>query len=91
MSKAYESFMPDTDISFVSDARPSLDQMCPSLYEDLDSEWTPRLSIGLESDFGSHGTPSLGKKASQIISLQSDNPSSSQENETLWGPVSIRN
>ncbi|KAM1743130.1 hypothetical protein ACFX11_013050 [Malus domestica] len=46
-NKSYE-LSSDTDISFVSSGRPSVDHMFPSFYDDLDSG--PRLSISPEID-----------------------------------------
>lgn len=47
---SYVSSAPESDISFVSSARPSVDRLFPSLYDDLDAGIAPRLSTG--SDFG---------------------------------------
>ncbi|XP_042492007.1 U-box domain-containing protein 35-like isoform X2 [Macadamia integrifolia] len=41
---------PDTDISFVSSGRPSIDRMFPSLYDHLESGRTPRLSTSSDHD-----------------------------------------
>ncbi|KAG5030083.1 hypothetical protein JHK87_013597 [Glycine soja] len=46
---SYESSIPDSDISFVSSGRPSVDRMFPSMYDDMDSG-TNRLSTGSDFD-----------------------------------------
>ncbi|XP_004513116.1 U-box domain-containing protein 52-like isoform X2 [Cicer arietinum] len=53
--KAYESSIPDSDISFVSSGRPSIDRIFPSLYnvDDLDNSSSgipSRLSFGSDFD-----------------------------------------
>lgn len=63
--RSYESTIPDSDISFVSSGRPSVDRMFPSLYEEMDSQtgMTPRLSIGSDFDLRSFGSSFSGAKS----------------------------
>ncbi|XP_058722324.1 U-box domain-containing protein 52-like [Vicia villosa] len=51
--KAYESSVPDSDISFVSSGRPSIDRIFPSMYniEDLDTSMSSGIPAGRLSDF----------------------------------------
>ncbi|KAF8407365.1 hypothetical protein HHK36_006493 [Tetracentron sinense] len=60
--KSYgELSLPDTDISFVSSGRPSIDHMFPSLYDNLESGRTPRLSNGSDLDNRSFESPMTHK------------------------------
>lgn len=63
MNKSHESSIPDSDISFVSSGRPSVDRMFPSLYEDLDNGIVPRLSCGSDFDSKSYGSSFSGAKS----------------------------
>jgi len=54
--RSYESSISDSDISFVSSGRPSIDRMFPSLYEEMDSGYGPRLSGGSDYDIRSFGS-----------------------------------
>ncbi|KAK9097594.1 hypothetical protein Sjap_023091 [Stephania japonica] len=45
-----ELTLPDTDISFVSSGRPSVDRMFPSFYDTMDTTRTPRLSTSSDAD-----------------------------------------
>ncbi|MCH98700.1 U-box domain-containing protein 35-like, partial [Trifolium medium] len=60
--RSYESTIPESDISFVSSGRPSVDRMFPSLYEEMDSGSgiTPRLSGGSDYDVRSFGSSFSG-------------------------------
>ncbi|OIV93978.1 hypothetical protein TanjilG_05681 [Lupinus angustifolius] len=58
--KAYESSIPDSDISFVSSGRPSIDRMFPSFYDEMDSG---RLSSGSDYDTRSYGSSFSGAKS----------------------------
>ncbi|CAI8594612.1 unnamed protein product [Vicia faba] len=51
--KAYESSCPDSDISFVSSGRPSIDRIFPSMYnmDDLDTSISSGIPTGRLSDF----------------------------------------
>ncbi|GMN53554.1 hypothetical protein TIFTF001_022683 [Ficus carica] len=73
-NKSYE-LSPDTDISFVSNARPTVDRIFPSLYDNIDPGMSPRLSIS--SDFDSLRTsfassPFSGNKSFDITSSPYD-------------------
>ncbi|KHM99859.1 U-box domain-containing protein 35 [Glycine soja] len=59
---SYESSIPDSDISFVSSGRPSVDRMFPSMYDDMDSG-TNRLSTGSDFDVRSFGSSFSGAKS----------------------------
>jgi hypothetical protein len=90
MNKSYELSMPDTDISFVSNGRPSVERIYPSLYDNLDSGMTPRLSTTSEFDIRSFGTSLSGNKSIHILSPQFDYSSSSHssgshESGAAWG------
>ncbi|XP_057510750.1 U-box domain-containing protein 35-like [Actinidia eriantha] len=77
---------PDTDISFVSSGRTSIDRMFPSFYDSLDTNRSPRLSS--YSDLDNHSFESLhfGRKSIDTttppefsqVSHDSDKSSSSQ-------------
>ncbi|KAF1872571.1 hypothetical protein Lal_00016407 [Lupinus albus] len=58
--KSFESSIPDSDISFVSNGRPSVDRMFPSFYDDMDSG---RLSSGSDCDARSYGSSFSGAKS----------------------------
>ncbi|CAL5215020.1 unnamed protein product [Lathyrus oleraceus] len=63
--RPYESTVIDSDISFVSSGRPSVDRMFPSLYEEMDSGsgMTPRLSGASDYDIRSFGSSFSGAKS----------------------------
>lgn len=54
--RSFESSIPDSDISFVSSGRPSVDRMFPSLYEEMDSGISSRLSSSSDYDLKSFGS-----------------------------------
>ncbi|XP_045822709.1 U-box domain-containing protein 35 [Trifolium pratense] len=56
--RSYESSIPESDISFVSSGRPSVDRLFPSLYEEMDS--VPRLSGSTDYDVRSFGSSFSG-------------------------------
>ncbi|KAL3001941.1 hypothetical protein AAZX31_08G027300 [Glycine max] len=59
----YESTIPDSDISFVSSGRPSVDRLFPSMYDDMDSGMNTRLSTGSDFDVRSFGSSFSGAKS----------------------------
>lgn len=59
--RSYESSIPDSDISFVSSGRPSIDRMFPMVYDEMDS--TPRFSSGSDNDVRSFGSSFSGAKS----------------------------
>ncbi|XP_047180268.1 U-box domain-containing protein 35-like [Vigna umbellata] len=61
--RSYESSIADSDISFVSSGRPSVDRMFPSMYDDMDSCINPRLSTGSDFDMRSYGSSFSGAKS----------------------------
>lgn len=61
--RSYTSSVPDTDISFVSSGRSSIDRMFPSVYDDLDSGMNPRFSAGSDFDYRSFGSSLSGAKS----------------------------
>lgn len=77
--RSYESSIPDSDISFVSSGRPSVDRMFPSMYDDLDSGITPRLSSGSDFDVRSFGSSFSGAKSIDLASPHGDYSFSSQD------------
>lgn len=89
MNKSYEASVPDTDISFVSNGRPSVDRMFPSLHDNLDFGMTPRLSSSSDFDIRSFGTSLSGNKSIHVMSPQFENSSShssgSHESGAAWG------
>ncbi|KAK7251469.1 hypothetical protein RIF29_34700 [Crotalaria pallida] len=54
--RSYDSSIPDSDISFVSSGRPSVDRMFPSFYDEMESAMTPRLSSSSDYDMRSFGS-----------------------------------
>ncbi|RHN43541.1 putative protein kinase RLK-Pelle-RLCK-IXb family [Medicago truncatula] len=62
---SYESSISDSDISFVSSGRPSIDRMFHSLYEEMDSGngITPRISGSSDYDLRSFGSLYSGVKS----------------------------
>lgn len=62
---SYESSISDSDISFVSSGRPSIDRMFHSLYEEMDSGYgiTPRISGSSDYDLRSFGSLYSGVKS----------------------------
>lgn len=73
-NKSYE-LSPDTDISFVSNERPTVDRIFPSLYDNIDTGMSPRLSTSsdldiLRTSFAS--SPFSGNKSFDIISSPYD-------------------
>uniref|UniRef100_A0A7N0SW70 RING-type E3 ubiquitin transferase n=1 Tax=Kalanchoe fedtschenkoi TaxID=63787 RepID=A0A7N0SW70_KALFE len=78
-TKAYTEFTSDSDISFVSSGRPSIDRLFPSLYEDGGRSPGPRFSNSSEKDLRGL-EPS--RRSLDINSLQ-DLSSFSQENDRL--------
>ncbi|KAK7318042.1 hypothetical protein RJT34_02739 [Clitoria ternatea] len=76
--RPYEAPVLDSDISFVSSGRPSVDRMFPSIYDDLDSGINPRLSSGSDFDLRSFGSSFSGAKSMD----QCDYSFSSQDSGT---------
>ncbi|KAJ4964120.1 hypothetical protein NE237_024059 [Protea cynaroides] len=69
--KSYgELSAPDTDISFVSSGRPSIDRMFPSLYDHLESGRTSRLSTSSDIDNRSFETLRPGNKPANDYQYQ---------------------
>ncbi|XP_010252203.1 PREDICTED: U-box domain-containing protein 35-like isoform X2 [Nelumbo nucifera] len=62
--KSYgEISLPDSDISFVSSGRPSVDRMFPPIYDHLESSRTPRLSNCSDLDLQSFESVQSGPKS----------------------------
>lgn len=76
--KSYESSIADSDISFVSSARPSVDRVFPSLYDDLDSGIASRLSTGSDYDSRSFASSFSGPKSIDMSSPMDNLSFSSQ-------------
>lgn len=75
----YQPSMTESDISFVSSGRPSVDQMFPSLYDNVD---VPRLSVSSEygqNRFSIATSYSSGKESIDLGSPYAGNSSSSLE------------
>ncbi|GAV59746.1 Pkinase domain-containing protein/Usp domain-containing protein [Cephalotus follicularis] len=84
----YELPMPDSDISFVSSGRPSIDHMYSSFYESDESGPT-RYSSSSEYDHRSYGSSYSGNKSVDMSSPQCNFLSSSQESGRMaWSPPS---
>ncbi|KAJ8753129.1 hypothetical protein K2173_017688 [Erythroxylum novogranatense] len=81
VGRPYEPSIPDTDISFVSSERLSIDHISPS-FCDSESGMTPRFSNGSEYDIKSIGSPYYGNKSFDISS-QHNFSSSSQDSGRL--------
>jgi hypothetical protein len=71
MNKMYEQTLPDSDISFVSTGRPSIDRMFTP-FDNLESGLTPRLSTISEFDNKHFGSIFAGNKSIDITSSQHD-------------------
>ena len=61
--RPYESSISESDISFVSSGRPSIDRLFPSLYDDMDSGFTSRFSSGSDFDIRSFSSSLSGAKS----------------------------
>ncbi|KAJ4957677.1 hypothetical protein NE237_024788 [Protea cynaroides] len=61
---------PETDISFVSSGRPSIDRMFPSLYDHIESSRTPRLSTNSDHDNRNIETFRSGNKSGNDYQYQ---------------------
>ncbi|XP_016647171.1 PREDICTED: U-box domain-containing protein 35 [Prunus mume] len=80
-NKSYE-LSSETDISFVSSGRPSVDKLFPSFYDGLESG--PRSSISSDMDTISSTSSYSGHKFIDMNSLQHEFSSSSIESENSW-------
>lgn len=72
MTKAFELSIPDSDISFVSNGRPSTDRMFPSLFDNIESGLNPRLSTSSDFDDNNLGPLLAGNKSIDMTSSQVD-------------------
>uniref|UniRef100_A0A7N0URN2 RING-type E3 ubiquitin transferase n=1 Tax=Kalanchoe fedtschenkoi TaxID=63787 RepID=A0A7N0URN2_KALFE len=67
--KIYEEMASqDTDISFVSSGRPSIDHMFPSYYDAIDVGKSPRMSSVSDTDYRSYELPSAGRMSTDVNS-----------------------
>ncbi|KAK9279235.1 hypothetical protein L1049_012913 [Liquidambar formosana] len=73
---------PDTDISFVSSGRASIDRIFPSFYDNNELGRTPRLSNSSDIDYHGPESPHFGCKSMDINSPH-EFSSFSQENDRL--------
>lgn len=81
--KPYEISQPDTDISFVSSGRPSIDNMFPSFADSFDSGTTPPRLSGFSDYEGQSFEPMpMGRRSLDImpsemslLSMEADRPS----------------
>lgn len=72
MNKSYE-LSPDTDISFVSSGRPSIDRLFPSLHDSHEPGMSPRFSASSDFDMLKNFASSLsGHKSVDMSSSQYD-------------------
>lgn len=78
-----ELSVPESDISFVSSGRPSIDRIFPNLYDNNDPSRTPpRLSNFSDMDYGpSFESSNYGRRSVDIISSPTDLSSGSFESE----------
>ncbi|KAM4097813.1 hypothetical protein ACJW30_07G030300 [Castanea mollissima] len=72
LTKAFELSIPDSDISFVSNGRPSTDRMFPSLFDNIESGLNPRLSTSSDFDDNNLGPLLAGNKSIDMTSSQVD-------------------
>ncbi|KAM3741864.1 hypothetical protein ACB098_07G029500 [Castanea mollissima] len=72
LTKAFELSIPDSDISFVSNGRPSTDRMFPSLFDNIESGLNPRLSTSSDFDDNNLGPLLAGNKSIDMTSSQDD-------------------
>ncbi|KAF8392767.1 hypothetical protein HHK36_021004 [Tetracentron sinense] len=80
---------PDTDISYVSSGRPSIDRMFPSLYDNLESSRTPRLSNSSDLDNRSFESPRLQPKSLHMNSLHEFSTILEDSEIMSWSPHSM--
>nr|XP_023896925.1 U-box domain-containing protein 35-like [Quercus suber] len=72
LTKAFELSIPDSDISFVSNGRPSIDRMFPSLFDNIESGLNPRLSTSSDFDDNNLGSLLAGNNSIDMTSSQVD-------------------
>lgn len=77
--KPYESSIPDSDISFVSSGRPSIERMLPSMFDDLEPGMAPRLSNSSDFDGRSSESSFSGARSIDMNYSQGDFSFSSQD------------
>ncbi|KAJ4981023.1 hypothetical protein NE237_031860 [Protea cynaroides] len=89
----FELPAPDTDISFVSSTRPSIELMFPSLYDHLDSgwSWTPRLSTSSDLDNRSFETSRPGNKSANDYQFQEFSPVSQDSARSSYSSQNMEN
>ncbi|KAL5538649.1 hypothetical protein UlMin_043608 [Ulmus minor] len=79
MNRSYE-LSPETDISFVSSGRPSMDRMFPAFYDNMEAGMSPRYSNESDFDFLRNVASNLpGNKSVDLTSSHYDFSSSSIE------------
>ncbi|XP_048329704.1 U-box domain-containing protein 35 [Ziziphus jujuba] len=79
-NRSYE-LSPDSDISFVSSGRPSVDRMFPSFYDSIDSGTPPRYSTGSDFDLRSFAS---SNKSIDISAAQLEFSSASCDSGKSW-------
>ncbi|KAG6771496.1 hypothetical protein POTOM_022864 [Populus tomentosa] len=92
----YEPSIPDSDISFVSSGRPSIDHAFPAIYDAFETGMTPRLSNAFETgmtprlsngsdyDIRSFGSLYSGNKSIDASSQYNFSSTSQESGNTSW-------
>ncbi|KAL9361738.1 hypothetical protein Peur_044523 [Populus x canadensis] len=92
----YEPSIPDSDISFVSSGRPSIDHTFPAIYDAFETGMTPRLSNAFETgmtprlsngsdyDYRSFGSLYSGNKSIDASSQYNFSSTSQESGNTSW-------
>lgn len=83
MNRSYE-LSADSDISFVSSGRPSIDRMFPSFYDITESGTTPRHSNSSEYDLKSFASSLSGAKSLDMSTSPLDFSSNSGDSSKSW-------
>ncbi|KAF3437275.1 hypothetical protein FNV43_RR20028 [Rhamnella rubrinervis] len=83
MTRSYE-LSADSDISFVSSGRPSVDRMFPSFYDSMEIGTPPRYSNSSEYDIKSFASSVSGAKSIDMSSSQLEFSSTSCESANSW-------
>ncbi|XP_011019963.1 PREDICTED: U-box domain-containing protein 34-like [Populus euphratica] len=92
----YEPSIPDSDISFVSSGRPSIDHTFPAIYDAFETGMTPRLSNAFETgmtprlsngsdyEYRSFGSLYSGNKSIDASSQYNFSSTSQESGNTSW-------
>lgn len=83
MNRSYE-LSADSDISFVSSGRPSVDRMFPSFYDSMESVTPPHYSNSSEYDLKSFASSLSGTKSVDMSSSQLEFSPTSCDSAHSW-------